>query len=386
MSVHVAIDAFRLTGPATSIGTYTLELAASLADEKCDLTFLLPRRERGGLLAHAQQTHPCARFVTAKTPLFPEQGIGKLAHWNQIVIPSLLKESGATCLISTYHQTPLRVPPGIARVSIIHDCCGLREDCGYRPYRRAWLMHWTNLKTAALAADAILPISQATHDAYLEAFPSASNRLTAPLYNRVSTATLDVTKALHLLQELSLLPNSYVLGFGLAGRRKGTDVALQAYSLYRKQGGRLPLVLIAGRNLDLEQWGLDGTLRNEVMLLDRVDDQTRDALYSGASSFLFCSRCEGFGYPLVEAARQGCPPVAWKQTTAYEIFRDAIPLVNHLTPGEVSKLLHRYERLEQADRDALKLRLIQCSDAFDGAHTGANLMTIIRSAIARTTR
>lgn len=386
MSIHVAIDAFRLVGPPTSIGTYTLELTAALVAEGCILTFLLPRDEPSQFLDQARQSHPEARFVISPKPEFPEQSSGRLFHWNQITIPALLKHSRPECLISIYHQTPLRIPKGIARIAIIHDCCGLRADCGYRPLRRAWFMHWSNLKSAQFAADVILPISQATHDAYLKAFPAAAERLHQPIYNRVSTANLDPIEAAKNLQTLDLQPASYILGFGLAGKRKGTDVALRAYSAYRKQGGQLPLVLIAAKDIDLEAWGLDRDLVDEVLLLGRIDDKLRDSLYAGASSFLFFSRCEGFGYPLVEAARQGCPSIAWQQTTADEIFQGVIPLLNQLDPEEGARMIRHYEALSPTVRDTLKVELIKRSMDFNGDDTGSAFMAVIRSAIAHNIR
>ena len=382
MNHHVAIDAFRLVGEPTSIGTYTIELAVALAEEGCRITLLIPRQERGGMLDALLAMLPGLRVLSPTRESQPEESTWDLYRWNQCTIPALLKATDCDCLISTYHQTPLRLPKRIPRVAVIHDCCGLREDCGYRFPGRAWLRHRVNLQSASLAAECIVPISLHTREDYLRIFPGAGNRLAAPIYNKVSSVTLAPAVVSDELELLNLPSHGYILGFGLGGKRKGTEIAFKAYSLYRQNGGTLPLVLIGGKNLDLAAMGLNPA--DPPKVLGRVNDRTRDALYAGAACLLFFSRCEGFGYPMVEAARQGCPSVAWSKTTALEIFEDTIPLMQHLSSREGADLIRHYAALPADQRSILGHRLISRSEAFRNKQFGRDFVRAIETAVRRT--
>jgi glycosyltransferase involved in cell wall biosynthesis len=236
-----------------------------------------------------------------------------------------------------------------------------------------------NLQTAGLAAECIVPISRRTREDYLRIFPRSAARLAPPIYNIVSTTTLEPTVVRGELGSLNLVPQGYILGFGLGGKRKGNEIAFKAYSLYRQNGGTLPLVLIGGKDLDLAAMGL--SLSDAPMVLGRVGDRMRDSLYAGAVCLLFFSRCEGFGYPMVEAARQGCPSVAWSQTTASEIFEGTIPLMRHLSSKEGAELIGYYEGIDSEQRSKLRTRLIARSEFFRRGDFGARFSQAINAAL-----
>jgi glycosyltransferase involved in cell wall biosynthesis len=50
-------------------------------------------------------------------------------------------------------------------------------------------------------------------------------------------------------------------------------------------------------------------------------------LYSAAACFVFPSRNEGFGLPLLEAMACGCPVVAYRNSSIPEVVGEAGPLV-----------------------------------------------------------
>lgn len=382
MSFRIAIDGYRLVGPSTSVGTYTEELLNILIEEGNEVLLLVPHEEQGSLLAQIRRRLPRLEVRSPSTTEAPYEDWGKMVRWNQWVIPKLLDGLGADALISTYHQVPVRVPKEVARIAIIHDCCGLRKDCGYRQCGRAWWRHWSNLKSSAVFADAVIPISQATHDDFLRLNPGSHKRLVAPIYNRVSRPVLDRDTVRPQVVACNLTPGGYLLGFALAGKRKGTDVAFRAYNEYRRNGGAMPLVLMGGGELDLEAWGLLPEFVPSVIRLGRVDDDLRDALYAHAACFLFFSRCEGFGYPIIEAARQGCPVVVWNHGTGPELLGASHPMMAHLDPREGEALIRRFASLTKTDRAALRERLISQSLRFAAGNNGLDFVAAVAGAVA----
>lgn len=385
MPFRIAIDGYRLVGPPTSVGTYTEELLDVLLEAGNEVLLLVPHEEPGSLLDGIQKCLPGLEVFKPPLNESPYDDWGKLIRWNQRVIPKLLDGLGVDVLISTYHQVPVRVPAGVARIAIIHDCCGLRADCGYQHFGRAWWRHWSNLKSSAVFADAVIPISQATHDDFLRLNPGSRKRLVAPIHNRVSRPVLDRDMVRPHVEACNLRPGGYVLGFALAGKRKGTDIAFRAYNEYRRNGGAMPLVLMGGGELDLEAWGLLPEFIPFVIRVGRVDDDLRDALYAHAACFLFFSRCEGFGYPIIEAARQGCPVVVWNHGTGSELLGESQPMMDHLNPSEGEALIRRFTGLTESDREILRERLISQSLRFAAGTNGRAFVAAVAGAVAHRT-
>jgi glycosyltransferase involved in cell wall biosynthesis len=372
---HIQIDGYQLVGGLGSVGTYTCELVDSLIAEGCRITLAIPRKDLNSLGLNLIGRHPDLQIVTPETDLHPDTSYSQLLVWNHQSLPKITAETRPHFHISVYHHTPGRMPPGTKRITVIHDCCGLRTDSGYTLMGRAMLRHWSHLKSAAMFADSIIPISKHTRSAFLKHFPSAAAKTRQPIYNCVSAKTIDSEKACQLLNTIGLKPGSYLLGLGMASKRKGMDMMMRGYSEYRNQSGDLPLVLYGGGNMQPSDWGLDSRHADHLRKLGRISDELRDALFSGAVAFLFPSRCEGFGYPIVEAAKQGCPIIAWKMTTAAEILPEE-DWLNNLCPEEIAESILRAQAMTSSERTAKRHNLIRQADRFAGKTLASEYMKI----------
>ena len=109
-------------------------------------------------------------------------------------------------------------------------------------------------------------------------------------------------------------------------------------------------------------------------MVSDIESGERDALYRGAVALLFPSRCEGFGYPVVEAMRQGCPPIARHDSPAAEILGCDFPLLKSLNAGEIVNYMSKYEHLDCGSRLRLRERLIARSLLFEGDNFGLHFL------------
>jgi glycosyltransferase involved in cell wall biosynthesis len=370
--IHIGIDAYRLVGPRTSIGTYTHELIAALVPLGFRITLFAPRREEGADLSRYEASENPCDVVYAQEPSHPEISQWDFFLWNQRVLPKLMRQHPCDAFIAPYQQVPCFPPNGIPTLVVIHDLCGLRPDCGYRIFGKAWARHFWNLLTAAFRASRIVPISVSTREDMLRKFPFCRNRLAPPIYNKVSGATLDPAEAARHVAPLAVPKTGFVLAFGITGPRKALAIAMEGYALYRNRGGSLPLVLIgvehqsAVDKLIPERWG------DDILLLPRVSSCERDALYRLATCLLFCSRCEGFGYPIVEAMRQGCPIIASATTPAAEITGSVLKLMKRPDAEECAGLIHTYADLSQSARQDLAQALIHRSETYSSDTFGTD--------------
>ncbi|MGN0318122.1 MAG: glycosyltransferase family 4 protein [Lachnospira sp.] len=114
----------------------------------------------------------------------------------------------------------------------------------------------------------------------------------------------------------------YFLYIGNMEWRKGVDILVRAYEKYCSQGGSCPLIL-AGKITDDRTGRLvrEAAERNKkITYLDYVSESEKNALYSNCRAFVFPSRLEGFGIPVVEAILHGKPVIIGDNTIYDEIL------------------------------------------------------------------
>lgn len=102
--------------------------------------------------------------------------------------------------------------------------------------------------------------------------------------------------------------------------RKGTDILLRAYEQYVLSGGKRDLYLagsIRDSNIRLMLEELSKKT-DKVHYLGYISTDERNKLYQTCGCFLFPSRAEGFGIPVVEALSCGSPVIA----SNLEIFKE----------------------------------------------------------------
>ncbi len=124
------------------------------------------------------------------------------------------------------------------------------------------------------------------------------------------------------IPEMKVEEKDYFLYMGNLEKRKGTDILLNAYELYVQQGGTRELYL-AGKvrevDIDVRLKELEQKIPT-LHYLGYVDDETRTRLYRECGCFVFPSRAEGFGMPVIEAMQCGKPVIA----SDLEIFKELV--------------------------------------------------------------
>src|SRR5207253_3003734 len=119
----------------------------------------------------------------------------------------------------------------------------------------------------------------------------------------------------------------YVLCVGELESRKGIDTLLGAAGLLPERMKTDLVVAIAGRlseRPDLHGQPIPAPppgVRMEV--LGHVSDAHLRSLYAGAAAFIFPSRYEGFGLPVLEAMACGAPVIASDAASIPEAGGDA---------------------------------------------------------------
>jgi glycosyltransferase involved in cell wall biosynthesis len=375
----IAIDGFRVVFERHTSGAHFVsELTTALAarQEVDHLLLLVPTLPEAGALPELTRLEK-VEFLSADAEYDPTSGFRAHTRWIQRDVPRLLRQHAARIdhFVAPYHYTPVRRPKSISVATVIHDVCGL--GYGYPKHKLGFYRHLAMLLTASFFADRLIPISTFTSAEFSKRFRWAGKRVTRPVYNGISDRTLDRRDAEQELCSFSLEPRSYFFGVAAAHPRKGTDLLLASYARYRAAGGDRRLVLLGGEaNASLVHRMLAPEHHHGVLLLPRVPSTLRNALYSGAIALVFPSRCEGFGYPVLEAMRQGCPVIAASAGPAQEIVGGLTPLLHELGPEPIATEMRRVENMDASERSHLAAVLVTRSGEF-GQDYGRRFLDVL---------
>lgn len=352
--ITVAIDAFRLIAERkTSGANYVKELALGIApDPRVKRVYMIFAEQPDDYVLNLFAGMDKISLIHADVALDPSSSWGRYIKWNQQVLPSMLKSVlDLSWFIAPYHQTPVMADSRIKVLTVVHDACGLKADCGYKKLGKGYWKHRLNFFTAMHRADRIVPISKYTYTDFLRYYPTSISKLTKPIINAVSNARLSAESIRNEMQSMQTPENGFFIAFAAPGPRKGTDITLQAYKHYKALGGKLGMVFIGSRS-GLSQWQTYAASIEapEATWLSGISDNCRDALYAESAALVFPSRCEGFGYPIVEAMRQGGLVIAHRESPASEIIEETAPLLGSLDTTEIASMMSYYEKLSDASR------------------------------------
>lgn len=129
-----------------------------------------------------------------------------------------------------------------------------------------------------------------------------------------------------VLPKMQVERKDYFFYVGNLEKRKGTDLLLDAYEEYLKQGGTRVLVLAGKVREDDIRQKLDNMIEkyDKIKYLGYLSDEEKVRRYSECGCFLFLSRAEGFGMPVIEAIQCGAPVIASDLPVFHELVGESI--------------------------------------------------------------
>lgn len=375
--MNIYIDAFRLVCEKNTSGhVYVRELATSLVDqvEVQNVILIVPQEPSDDVKSYFRDESKI-KFHVQLASFDPAASWWAHTRWIQFYLPKAIHGNASVGIddyfIAPYHQVPILLRSRIKILSVIHDLCGLDAASGYKKFRKGYCKHLFNFITAINFADVLLPISDFTKQELLRYFPKCWNKVAMPAYNSVTTDTLDVHVKDKVKNELGI-NSGYFMAYAAMGPRKGTNLSILAYKKYKESGGSNYLLILGSKTANAYWQAYAGreNVKN-IVWLSGVSDTQRDALYGMATALLFPSRCEGFGYPIVEAMRQGCSVIAWEKSPASEIVGKSIPLLLNLQVDDISAMMKKYDGNYMTSVEEKKI-IINSSLRFAKSNLGAD--------------
>lgn len=368
--MKIGYDAKRAFLNATGLGNYSRWLIRSVASFYPDNTYYLytPKLKKG------RQS-----FTSGFKNLVTVVPIGKLftAWWRSKGIVEDLLRDGINIYHGLSHELPLAIrESGIKSVVTVHDLIFMRF-----PQNFGWInrrIYALKVQKACTVADKIIAISQKTKSDLIELLNIDPNKIEV-IYQGCDPAfsVLQSAEKKKTVIAKYYLPEKFILAVGTIEERK--NLLLLAKAL--KHIDNIPLVVV-GKPTDylkvVKQYLADNHLSERVIFLHQVGFADLPAIYQLASIFIYPSRYEGFGIPVLEALNSRVPVVAATGSCLEEAGGPASLYVN---PDDETDLAEKINRVLSDNTLAQNMitQGLQHTANFNDEKLAAQLMTVYKT-------
>lgn len=249
-----------------------------------------------------------------------------------------------------FHSSYYRTSPsaGLNNITTIHDFT-------YEYYVNgiAKTVHNFQKLRAARKSKKIICVSTNTKIDLLKFCPQINENNVEVVFNGVSELYKPIiTTNSELLQLVPFANKEYVLYVGdRRSNYKNFKMAVEACQL-----AQMPLVIVGGGVLTaFEIQMLDSLLGvQNFKSLTGLSNTVLNQLYNCAAFLLYPTIYEGFGIPILEAQRTGCPVITTNNSSIPEVAGDGAFLISDITAEKISEII-----VQSKSRDSFCNQIIE---------------------------
>lgn len=246
--------------------------------------------------------------------------------------------------IDIYHGLSGEIPTGLSKKRIksvvtIHDLIFLKYPELYKPLDR--FIYNRKFKHAVRNADRIIAISEQTKQDIVEFYDVPSGKIQV-IYQGCHPAfkIQKSTEEKERLRKKYNLPQNFVLNVGSIEPRKNAFHIVKAI-----ENLDIPLIIIGKETRyteEIKQYIQAKGLQHKVQLLQGFSMTELSSIYAMADIFVYPSKYEGFGIPIIEALYSGTPVI----TTNSGVFPEAGgPFSYYINPENIEELSYAIQSI-----------------------------------------
>jgi glycosyltransferase involved in cell wall biosynthesis len=293
LTLRIVVDVSPLSLPRTGIGNYLLGMVGGLAEVagEHEIVAFAPT----GLRGRERVRQALERIeVDKKLVTLPAAHMFRVA-WSRAGRLPVERLLGG---FDVFHFSDWMYPPQSAgiRATTIHDLVPLHFPDIVHPRTRR--LHGAKYRNAVETCDLVVTNSRFTAS-------DVADHLRIPA-ERIRVAYPGVDRRFTPDGDRADLGGPYLLTVSTLDPRKNVEVVMDAFELARRRLPDLKLAVVGA----VAPGASPPASRAGIQMLGFVDDERLAALYRGASAFVYASRFEGFGIPIIEALASGTPTVA----------------------------------------------------------------------------
>lgn len=346
----IAFDAKRITHNATGLGNYGRTIVEMLAQFAPEGHYLLytpdpGRKELRSRLPESDVIHYCY-------PRHPKRGLLR-AWWRSFgVVRELPKD------LTLFHGLSGELPFGLQKQGVhsvvtVHDLIFLRFPSYYKWIDRK--IYAFKCSKACQQADRVIAISEATKRDLISFLGVPEEKIDVVYQGCDASFKREIPqdRLLEIRRKYNL-PSKYILYVGSIEWRKNLLLLIRALELLPE---RIPVVAVGKRTpyaTEVERYVTEHGLGPWFRLCDQVSFSDLPAFYRMADLFVYPSRFEGFGIPMIEAAVCGVPTIGATGSCLEEAGGPAAIYVDPDSPEELAAQI-----AEVLSNDVLRRRMIE---------------------------
>ncbi|MDH1469688.1 glycosyltransferase family 1 protein [Shewanella sp. GD03713] len=266
---------------------YFAQILSFMQNNKIDLNYIRFKEELGHIPLFGENTQ-----VNFQAPKWQER-------WRDVNLQQVTKDT-------VFHSTHYRLAKQkVKTVTTVHDFT-------YELYRKGparWMHSWQKFR-AIRNSHLVICVSQNTADDLMKFCPIDPDKIRV-VYNGVSSDYYPLNTS---------EKTNEVVFIGARGWYKNFTLAVQTLQ-YQTD---LKLSIVGGGKLtDEEVLLLESTIPGRYKWLGRLTDEELNKVYNRAHCLFYPSSYEGFGIPVIEAMRAGCPVIAVNVSSIPEVAGSA---------------------------------------------------------------
>lgn len=240
---------------------------------------------------------------------------------------------------SSYYRIPFltnsAITPKPKIITTVHDFIAERTKTGLLRY-----LHSRFKYNAIRNSDGLICISENTKRDLLFFFPDCERIPTKIIHNGISQSFYKIERHNAELDFISNLNgNDFILYIGSRANYKNFDLVVKLLA----EHSRFILIICGGGCINIEEKKfLERTIPNRYFHFNYIETEKLNIFLNFAYAFIYPSRYEGFGIPIIEAMASGCPVLASDTSSIPEISDGACLLAE---PNDIEGFSKNLEKL-----------------------------------------
>lgn len=224
-----------------------------------------------------------------------------------------------------FHSSYYRISsnPKAINITTVHDFTYEYFAKGLSKIIHCWQKH-----RAIRDSDYVICISENTKKDLMKFIPEFPQDKIKVIYNGVSDDYFPLDEIND--KDIPFGKQNYLLFVGARGGYKNFKFLVESL-----KGTKYNLVIVGPSLEEHEKELLNSNINNQWRYAGRLSNDKLNLLYNGAFAFIYPSSYEGFGIPVLEAQKAGCPVIALNASSIPEIVGDTSLLMNQLSKDEL---------------------------------------------------